>query len=111
MIKLHPTALIGTGYWGSIIFNTLTKISKRNIYVYDNNIIPSQKYIKDNNLTYFKNLDNFIKKSKIMILMYPNKNFLSKIEKSKNKIIIDCWNMVDEKKTNLRIYKLGQNFT
>ena len=93
------------------LIKKIRKDYKKNIYVYDNNIIPSQKYIKNNNLTYFKNLDDFIKKSKIMILMYPNKNFLSKIEKSKNKIIIDCWNMVDENKTNLRIYKLGQNFT
>ena len=46
MIKLHQTALIGTGYWGSIIFNTLTKISKKNIYVYDRNIKNSKLLYK-----------------------------------------------------------------
>lgn len=35
MKKIHKTALIGTGYWGSIIFNTLTKITKSQIYTYD----------------------------------------------------------------------------
>ena len=31
MNNIHKTALIGTGYWGSIIFNTLTKITTKKI--------------------------------------------------------------------------------
>lgn len=92
------------------LIKQIRKKYKKNINVYDNNVIPSQEYIENNNLSYFKNLDDFIKKTKILILMYPNKKFLSKIEESRNKIIIDCWNMTDERKTNLKIYKLGQNF-
>ena len=46
MTKLHHTALIGAGYWGSIIFNTLTKISKKKIYVYDKNLKNSQLLYK-----------------------------------------------------------------
>ena len=37
MKKIHKTALIGTGYWGSLIFNTLTKMTKNKIYIYDIN--------------------------------------------------------------------------
>ena len=64
MIKLHQTALIGTGYWGSIIFNTLTKISKRNIFVYDKNT----------------------KNSKLLYKKYPKQ---TKIAKSYNEILND----------------------
>ena len=46
MTKLYQTALIGAGYWGSIIFNTLTKISKKKIYVYDKNLKNSQLLYK-----------------------------------------------------------------
>ena len=38
MSNFYDTALIGTGYWGSIIFNTLSKITKKNILIYDLNI-------------------------------------------------------------------------
>ena len=38
MINIHKTALIGTGYWGSIIFNTLTKITSKKILVFDKNL-------------------------------------------------------------------------
>ena len=38
MSNFYNTALIGTGYWGSIIFNTLSKITKKNILIYDLNI-------------------------------------------------------------------------
>ena len=31
MINIHKTALIGTGYWGSIIAKTLTKITKKKL--------------------------------------------------------------------------------
>ena len=35
MYNIHKTALIGTGYWGSIIAKTLTKITKKKIIVFD----------------------------------------------------------------------------
>ena len=35
MNNIHKTAVIGTGYWGSIIVNTLIRITKKKIVVYD----------------------------------------------------------------------------
>ena len=35
MNNIHKTALIGTGYWGSIIANTLIKITKKKIIIFD----------------------------------------------------------------------------
>tara|TARA_Y100000816_G_C26089424_1_gene575455 strand:+ start:840 stop:2138 length:1299 start_codon:yes stop_codon:yes gene_type:complete len=84
----------------------LNKLSKINVY--DKNIKPPKVYLKNNKLVYFKNLSKFIKNSKILLLMYPSKNFINELLKSKDKIIIDCWNMVDEKKTVSKIYKLGK---
>ena len=37
MNNIHKTALIGTGYWGSIIAKTLTKITTKKIIVFDKN--------------------------------------------------------------------------
>lgn len=37
MKNIHKTALIGTGYWGSIIFSTLNKITKKKIFTFDKN--------------------------------------------------------------------------
>ena len=85
------------------------KISKISLFnVYDNNMIPSKYYLQKNKLVYFKSLKKFIKNSKILILMYPAKDFMKELLKSKNKIIIDCWNIVDERKTKSKVYKLGR---
>ena len=37
MHNIHKTAIIGTGYWGSIIAKTFTKITKKKIIVFDKN--------------------------------------------------------------------------
>ena len=79
-MKLYHTALIGTGYWGSIIFNTLTKISKKKIYVYDKNIknsnlllnrFPKQTRVAKsyNEILYDKNIKN------IILATHPSVNF------------------------------------
>jgi len=79
-MKLYHTALIGTGYWGSIIFNTLTKISKKKIYVYDKNIknsnlllnrFPKQTKVAKsyNEILYDKNIKN------IILATHPSVNF------------------------------------
>ena len=49
MKKFHSTALIGTGYWGSLIFNTLTKVTKNKIYIYDINK-QNSKLLKNKNI-------------------------------------------------------------
>ena len=87
----------------TIKFNKLSKIN-----VYDNNLKPSEEYLKKNKLFYFKDLKKIIKNSKILLLMYPSKNFRKELLKSRNKIIIDCWNIVNEKKTKSKVYKLGK---
>ena len=80
-MNLHHTALIGTGYWGSIIFKTLTKISKKKIYVYDKNIENSKllfnKFPKQiriaksyNEILDDKNIRN------IILATHPSVNFL-----------------------------------
>lgn len=80
-MNLHHTALIGTGYWGSIIFKTLTKISKKKIYVYDKNIenskllfnrFPKQIRIAKsyNEILDDKNIKN------IILATHPSVNFL-----------------------------------
>ena len=80
MIKLHQTALIVTGYWGSVIFNTLTKITKKKIYVYDKNTknskllykkFPKQTIIAKsyNEILNDKNIKN------IILATHPSLNF------------------------------------
>ena len=76
--------------------------------VYDENVKPSQKYLKDKRLIYFKKLNNFIQSNKIIFLMYANQKIEREIIKYKDKIIIDCWNRIEEKKTNSKIFKLGK---
>ena len=92
------------------LIKKIRKDFKKNINVYDDNVRPNEKYLKNNKLSYFENLDHFVDNSKILILMYPNEKFVEGVLKSKNKIIIDCWNVIDEKKTKTKIYKLGRNF-
>lgn len=81
---------------------------KERFNVYDENIKPSQKYLKDKKLTYFEKIHDFIKSNKIIFLMYSNKKIEREIIKYKDKTIIDCWNRLKEKKANSKIYKLGQ---
>ncbi len=76
--------------------------------VYDENVKPSQKYLKNKKLIYFKNLRDFIQSNKIIFLMYANQKIEREIIKYKDKIIIDCWDRIEEKKTNSKIFKLGK---
>tara|TARA_B110000037_G_scaffold164985_1_gene186591 strand:- start:281 stop:1582 length:1302 start_codon:yes stop_codon:yes gene_type:complete len=88
----------------------LRKKYKDNINTYDNNVKPNHQFLNKYKLLFFKDINKFINKSKILILMYPSKNFIKFALNSKNKIIIDCWNIIDEKKTNSKVYKLGKYF-
>ena len=80
MIKLHHTALIGTGYWGSIIFNTLTKMSKNKIYVYDkdnkNSQLLNKRFPKQSKIA--KSYDEILNDKKIkniILATHPSVNF------------------------------------
>lgn len=81
MIKLNQTALVGAGYWGSIIFNTLTKISKKKICVYDKDIKNSKllykKFPKKTNIA--KNYNEILNDENIkniILATHPSVNFL-----------------------------------
>jgi len=80
----------------------------KNLNVFDKNIKPSKVYLNKYKLTYFTGLKKFIKNSKIIILMYPSDDFIKAIIKSKNKIIIDCWNIINDQITKSKVYKLGK---
>jgi UDPglucose 6-dehydrogenase len=86
----------------------IRKKYKANINTHDDNVEPNTQFLNKNKLIFFKNIKKFIQKSKILILMYPSKKFIKSALNSKNKIIIDCWNVIDEKKTNSTVYKLGK---
>ena len=86
----------------------IRKKYKANINTHDDNVEPNTQFLNRHKLIFFKNIKKFIQKSKILILMYPSKKFIKSALNSKNKIIIDCWNVIDEKKTNSKVYKLGK---
>ena len=80
MTKLHHTALIGTGYWGSIIFNTLTKISKKNIYIYDKSLENSKLLKKKfpNKVKIANNFEEILNNKNIkniILATHPSVNF------------------------------------
>ena len=97
MNKIHKTAVIGTGYWGSIIVNTLIKITKKKIIVYDklkkNSFLLKKKF--KNKILIAKNYTDIIKNKKIeniILATHPSVNyFLSK------KIILNKKNLFVEK--------------
>jgi len=92
MTKSYTTALKGTGYWGSIIFKTLTKLTKKKIYIYDKDIKNSKLLHKrfPNQAKLAKNFDQILKDNdikNIILATHPSVNFtLSKrvLEAKKN---------------------------
>ena len=80
MNNIHKTALIGTGYWGSIIANTLIKITKKKIIVYDklkeNSSLLKQKF--KNRILVAKNYNEIFKNHKIeniILATHPSVNY------------------------------------
>ena len=108
MKKLNETALIGTGYWGSIIFNTLSKITKKNILTYDLNTDNSSLLKKKfgSKVIVSKSIDqilenNFIKN--VILATHPSVNFkLSKDALNNNK------NLFVEKPILTNVKRLNQ---
>lgn len=89
------------------LIKKINSIKINKINVYDNNFKPPYNYLKKNKLNYFNSLKKLIENSNILLTMYPSQSFLDLLLKSKNKIIIDCWNLVDENKSKSKVYKLG----
>ena len=94
-------------------YDLIVKLRKeyfKKINVFDKNIRPKKNFEEKYKLSYFENIDLFVKYCDILILMYPNKEIVKAILNSKNKVVIDCWNLIDPKKTNLKILKLGNYY-
>ena len=94
-------------------YDLIIKLRKRyqkKINVFDKNVKPSSNFVSTYKLSYFENINLFIKESDLLILMYPNKEIVKKILKSKKKLIIDCWNLIDPNKTRSKIVKLGNYY-
>ena len=80
MDNIHKTALIGTGYWGSIIVKTLTRITNKKILVYDkkkqNSLLLKKKFKK--NIIIAKNEDEIFENTEIkniILATHPSVNF------------------------------------
>ena len=80
MNNIHKTALIGTGYWGSIIANTLIRITKKKIIVYDklkeNSSLLKHKF--KNRILVAKNYNEIFKNQKIeniILATHPSVNY------------------------------------
>lgn len=92
------------------LIKELRKQFKDSINTYDDNVEPDSQFLEKYKLLHFKDVKQFINKSKILILMYPSKHFIKFLINTNKKIIIDCWSIIDEKKTSSSVYKLGQYF-
>ena len=78
-IKTEKLAIIGCGYWGTIITKTLVNLGCTKIYIYDSNI-KNSKTLKKNfrNLIVIKNYNKILQNEKIKNLFFatpPSKNF------------------------------------
>ena len=80
-------ALIGCGYWGTIIANNLLKLGHKNFYIYDKNISNSLNLKKKfQNVIISQSYDGILKDKSIKNIFYatpPSTNY-SLIKKSIN---------------------------
>lgn len=84
MNNIHKTAIIGTGYWGSIIVNTLIDITKKKIIVYDklkeNSLLLKRKF--KNRILIAENYNEILRNKQInnvILATHPDINhFLGK---------------------------------
>lgn len=94
-MKLSNIAIIGCGYWGSILAKNLKQIIKKKIYIYDsNNKNLLNLYKQLNGLEISKNLDDICQNPKIKHIFLatpPTKNFniLKKLIKTKKNIFVE----------------------
>ena len=84
-------ALIGCGYWGTIIAYNLLNLGYKNFYIYDSNIKNSQNLKKKfQNVIISRNYSDILKNESIKNIFYattPSKNFsLNPLSLNKSKI-------------------------
>ena len=77
--KKQKIGIIGAGYWGTILINTLIKSKFKNIFVYDVNL-NNLKIIKKKfrNIKIFNSIDNIINNKEIknvFVVTPPSENF------------------------------------
>jgi len=91
MNKNRNIALIGCGYWGTILANNLLNFGIKNLYIYDFNKKNSEALKKKFKKVIIKNsYENLLKDESINIFFFatpPSKNFLlikKAIENNKN---------------------------
>ena len=95
MINIHKTALIGTGYWGSIIAKTLTKIATKKIIVFDkkkaNSALLKKKFKQ---IVVAKNINEILDNKSIeniILATHPSINLQlgSKVLKKKKNLFVE----------------------
>ncbi len=116
MSNIHKTAIIGTGYWGSIIFNTLSKITKKKIYIFDINKENSSllKRRFKNRIIIAKNIDEILgikEISNFILATHPSVNFNlgKKILFKKKNLFIEKPIVTDKKKLKILIKTAKEN--
>ena len=116
MNNIHKTAIIGTGYWGSIIVNTLVKITKKKIIVYDklreNSSLLKRKFKK--RILIAKNFEEVIKNKNIkniILATHPSVNYYigKKILSSNKNLFVEKPIVTDPKKLSKLIELAKQN--
>lgn len=93
-------------------YDLIKEINKKNnlsINVLDHNITSAKNFTKKYNFNFFKDSKKFLNSSNLLVLMYPSKNFIDICKNSKS-IIVDCWNVINEKSSKSKVYKLGKFF-
>ena len=116
MSNIHKTAIIGTGYWGSIIFNTLSKITKKKIYIFDINKENSSllKRRFKNRILVAKNIEEILgiqEISNIILATHPSVNFNlgKKILFKKKNLFIEKPIVTNKKKLKILIKTAKEN--
>ena len=112
--NLYKACLIGTGYWGSIIFNTLNKITKKKILTYDvnkkNNNLLQKKF--GNKVLIAKNINEIIDNKNIkniILATHPSVNYsLAKKFITNNKNIFIEKPIVKDKEKLKKLIKLAK---
>ncbi len=95
MHNIHKTALIGTGYWGSIIAKTLTKVTTKKIIVFDKNKQNSKLLKKKfKQIVIAKNIDEVLDNKSIeniILATHPSINFKlgKKVLKKKKNLFVE----------------------
>ena len=83
----------------------------KNINIYDNFLTKKDISNYNKKLILVKNIKLFLKKSDIIILMYPNQKekFIMKYKSPNRKYVIDCWRKISKLNKNLELIQFGKS--